>query len=476
MKVNSLILFVGLLHPLVVGGVPDISMDIARFKTSYGTYLEISLYIDGASLACDATQGRIHGISYTLMIRDEENQIVTGDRFQLTRMGCPADDLIDVRRFSVAPGQYVIDLEAYDVLDTSQQITISQQFTIDAVTHKPGLSDLQLMSVIRPDAGEESALTKSGLYMEPLPFGLYYPALDQLLIYLETYDTESLSGQAYLQYTIRPTKGDIPVPVVTYKKVRKDPIAAQVLQLDISQLISGPYTVEAALYDGDKQIIAARKALFSRYNPKGDSIFMETSMMQLDLGFVQSIPLDSLDYALKAMAPIVSSQEVDIMNALLQKGNEKSKRFFIHRYWTQQSGKLAGPAYHSYMKVARVVDASYRSGFGFGFETDRGHIFLKYGKPDDIIEVEDEPSAPPYEIWFYNHFPATRQANVRFLFYNPSLTRNGHRLLHATAIGEIRNDRWEIELYRDATLETPGVNERVMGDNVHRNARRYFEY
>jgi GWxTD domain-containing protein len=163
------------------------------------------------------------------------------------------------------------------------------------------------------------------------------------------------------------------------------------------------------------------------------------------------------------------------MNALLQKGSAKSKQFFIHRYWSEQAGKFADQAFASYMSVAKIVDKMYRSGFGYGFETDRGHVFLKYGRPDDIIEVEDEPSAPPYEIWFYNQFPATHQNNVRFLFYNPSLATNGFTLLHSTAIGEVRNDRWEVELYKDATLEAPAVDQKVMGDNVHRNARKYFE-
>ncbi|MEO6130462.1 MAG: GWxTD domain-containing protein, partial [Saprospiraceae bacterium] len=147
-----------------------------------------------------------------------------------------------------------------------------------------------------------------------------------------------------------------------------------------------------------------------------------------------------------------------------------------HQYWAKLAGKYAQQAYDAYMKVAKVVDENYRSGFGYGFETDRGHIFLKYGKPDDIIDVEDEPSAPPYEIWFYSTFPTTHQNNVRFLFYNPSLARNGFTLLHSTAIGETKNEKWEIELYRDATLETPGVNATQMGDNVYRNARKYFEH
>ena len=71
------------------------------------------------------------------------------------------------------------------------------------------------------------------------------------------------------------------------------------------------------------------------------------------------------------------------------------------------------------MKVAEKVDLYFKSGFGYGFETDRGYTYLKYGPPADIVTVEDEPSAPPYEIWVYYDFPMTSQSNVKFLFYNP---------------------------------------------------------
>ena len=61
------------------------------------------------------------------------------------------------------------------------------------------------------------------------------------------------------------------------------------------------------------------------------------------------------------------------------------------------------------MEVAKAVDRLYKSGFGYGFETDRGNIFMKYGKPNDIVTVENDPSAPPYEMWVYNDFPKTKQ-------------------------------------------------------------------
>ncbi len=70
----------------------------------------------------------------------------------------------------------------------------------------------------------------------------------------------------------------------------------------------------------------------------------------------------------------------------------------------------------SYMKVARTVDETFSQVLGMVLKLTEAMIFLKYGNPNDVITVEDEPSAPPYEIWFYNTFPATHQTNVRFLF------------------------------------------------------------
>jgi hypothetical protein len=90
---------------------------------------------------------------------------------------------------------------------------------------------------------------------------------------------------------------------------------------------------------------------------------------------------------------------------------------------------------------------------GYGFETDRGNIFMKYGAPNDVVSVEDEPSAPPYEIWIYYSFPVTAQFDVKFLFYSPELA-NSYNLLHSTCENEINNPAWEQILYKSALSES----------------------
>ena len=130
------------------------------------------------------------------------------------------------------------------------------------------------------------------------------------------------------------------------------------------------------------------------------------------------------------------------------------------------------------MEVARAVDNQFNSGLGHGFESDRGFIFLKYGRPTNLISVSDEPDAAPYEIWFYDQFPFTNQSDVKFLFYNPSYADGQYQLLHSNARGEINDPGWQIKLYQNIDprdiIGNDHLNASEVRDGNNRNAARYF--
>ena len=98
---------------------------------------------------------------------------------------------------------------------------------------------------------------------------------------------------------------------------------------------------------------------------------------------------------------------------------------------------------------------------------------MKYGRPDDIVTEENELNAPPYEIWIYYELARTRERNVKFLFYNPTLATGGYQLLHSTSRYELQNANWEQELYRDAVQPiSSGVDANSM--SFTKRAREYF--
>jgi GWxTD domain-containing protein len=164
------------------------------------------------------------------------------------------------------------------------------------------------------------------------------------------------------------------------------------------------------------------------------------------------------------------------MNFMIKEAPIQAQRKFLLNFWNENAPTSPEFSYQKYMEVVNAIDKEYNSNVGYGFETDRGYIFLRYGQPSNILNVDTEPDSYPYEIWYYHYLKETNQTNVRFIFYNKSLVHNDFSILHSTCIGEKQNPAWEIELYRKG-LEVPITNSidgTTVGDGWQRNAKRYF--
>ncbi|MFN5630249.1 MAG: hypothetical protein ACK48W_13295, partial [Bacteroidota bacterium] len=79
-----------------------------------------------------------------------------------------------------------------------------------------------------------------------------------------------------------------------------------------------------------------------------------------------------------------------------------------------------------------------------GLQTDRVRVYLKYLKPYLLHQHQNDSGVYPYEIWQY--YKLNNRTNRRFIFYNPELATNRWILLHSDAIGETRDDRWQLKL------------------------------
>jgi GWxTD domain-containing protein len=149
----------------------------------------------------------------------------------------------------------------------------------------------------------------------------------------------------------------------------------------------------------------------------------------------------------------------------------------LFKYWATKNPNDPKTTYEAYMTIVNAIDKMYNTGFGYGFETDRGYVYLKYGRPDDMQTFSNDAVAPPYEVWQYNDFPLTGQKNVKFLFYNQTLVANDFRILHSNARGEISNPRWKTVLYGGARDQQVGnsIDGTEMKDNFGRNVGRILE-
>jgi GWxTD domain-containing protein len=393
------------------------------------------------------------------------------------------EHLLDVKRFMLKPGAYTLEVLVTDLNNPESKDVYTTTVTAEVPPSKTYLSEVQLLRSYRPD-NSESPFTKNGFYLEPLPFNFYDRGATRLLFYAETYHSLAHLGadNTYLvRYVIEQELGNGATKLISMGNQRKkaSPIDAVLVQMDISKLESGNYSLKVELRNNSNELLAERKVIFQRSNPFLNLAETELTDEVLQKQFTEQLTEQDLVFCLRGIAALQKGTDNETVRNILQTKDPKAMRFFVFKHFMGVDPNNPEQAYTSYVNTLKQVDDRFHSGFRYGFETDRGVAFMKYGRPDDFVHVEDEPSAPPYEIWIYYNFPATNQKNVKFLFYNPTLAGEDYILLHSTARGEINNPKWERTLYaRNAGEEYDGDNYHDatrMQDNLNRNARRYFE-
>lgn len=450
------------------------SVEVYSFYSGSAPYVEVFFYIIG-NTTVDSTGDRSVEILYHFT---DSSGAATGDKYNLNIIaGQGSEDFMDLRRHYLTPGTYIFSAIIRDRNSVGEILSFEKSITIREFSESANLGGLQILASANPTQDRDK-WTKIGRRCIPMPLNYCHKDIDKFSVYTEFYNSDKiLQDDFYLRFSVVTDleKSDEAV-LRSYKRVSPAAVIPVLIGFDVSALCTGKYFVVAEAFDRNDQLLDRAQVDLYRNNPEADSMLIRDFETYYAHSFTHALNDDSVAYALRALASKVSITEVQVLNDLVKRGEPDMQRRFIHRYWVEEAPADPEKAFREYMEVAETVDELFGSGFGYGFETDRGRIFMRYGAPDDQISVEDEPSAPPYEIWIYYDFPVTSQSNVKFLFYDPSLS-NQFELLHSTAIGEIQNASWEQMLYRDAVTETDAgdfIDSKPVDDNFHRNAKRYF--
>ena len=447
--ITSLLLFFFGLQLLAV----EASISIYKFKGPALPYIEISTNFIGKSISTRAvdTIGKQSSVQVTTLFV-QNDQIIKADKYVLNGplVAQPAD-FFDVKRYSLAPGRYRLVTHIVDLNDTTNVMNSSIDFDLYFERGKTLFSDIQLLSDVHKSE-VENPLVKNGFYMEPVAGNYYSKQLSSLFGYLELYDLQETPHNRVTVCSYIESTGKDARKLEEYnscKNYRVQSIIPVIVQKNINKLPSGNYNLVMELRDSNNLILYDRKVFFQRNNPPADIAALKVDQASYEKSFIAKLEDQEVQYSLRALGSVVPVSDVDILNSMIASKNYEPKRKFLYNYWSNYDPVNTEKTYQQFMKLAREVDAAYISGFGYGFETDRGRIWIKYGPPNDKISVEEDPNAPPYEIWVYNEFPKTKQRVVKFLFYNPSLG-NDYILLHSNCRAEINNPRWQKELYKGA--------------------------
>jgi GWxTD domain-containing protein len=444
----------------------DAHLSVYTFDSDQGAYAEICLYINANELErnmIDSVRGQ-SAVEYTLLVTNVETEkLVYGDRFRLSGpVSESSENFFDIRRFPVENGEYIVEYEVSDAANPDRMLSGSTEFKIQFSPNTLAFSSLQLLFSAERAVGEESRFVKSGHRMEVAPLNYFPPGIDQLYFYTEIYGLPNVFKEEdfYALGIELKRRGSNEEMFSTFS--RRAVVETDVIlrSLDISELGSGEYMLRLTAVNRDREELGHASVLFFRNNPILDEELIEEQLVTFEKSFVQELDGGELVYALKAITPVVHPMQMDQLNNILRGKKKSEMRYFLFELWCSIDPYAPENSYEQYMEVARAVDKMYYSGFGRGFETDRGRIFLKYGRPDEIQNVQTETDAPPYEVWSYARLPGTGQTDVQFIFHNPSLAGNMYELLHTNARGELNNPNWIRDLYRNA----PNIHE---GPNYH---------
>lgn len=445
----------------------DASVSFCTFHSEEQNYVEVYMHFVGETLRHKTLEGeKLQAGAEVLIVFKNRlpdgrtgEEIIKIDKFNLD--GPVSDkriDFIDLKRYSLPNGEYQLII---DVVDRENPINKRQFSTPIIMAYEKetlGQSDIQLLAGIK-QADSENSLVKNGVEMEPLPFNWYHKKADELIFYNEIYNSDKVIGDAYfISYSIQGASNkNTGKPILTkYKRLEPATVNPVLQKMDISELPSGNYLFNVEIRDRTKNILSQKALFFQRSNPNADPL-PDTTVTQVVDQFAYALEEDMVEYSIRAISALVPADN-EMLNTVISEENYDAQRIYLQSFWAKQHPEDPRKQYQDFMNVARAVDREFESGFGHGFETARGQIYIKYGQPDDIVRVEDEATAPPYEIWSYNTINRTKQANVRFLFYNPSLSPGNFQLLHSNARGEMNNPQWQLELYREAPNDVEGGN------------------
>jgi len=116
----------------------------------------------------------------------------------------------------------------------------------------------------------------------------------------------------------------------------------------------------------------------------------------------------NLDEALQQLSLIASRKEIDELRSLPPDIQEKRFIEFWNANFPTPGEGVNGKMVEYYNRIAYTNQMF--GGSRPGWNTDRGHVHIIYGQPDEIEKQSFENQGMPYEIWYYNRL------GKRFIF------------------------------------------------------------
>ncbi len=441
-----------------------------------GPYVDLTLYlrpalpkmpVDGLS---ESSRKGDEAVKVEIMIYDQQG-IKAFDKYILRKSTSDSlqengADWADLKRFYLPPGRYGLEVRAISLMDTLDKAVLSKELVIDSVDILPHVSQPVFLHDWQRSTSP-SRWVRSGYRLMVKAGATYQNRSDTLGFYSEIHLDSTKSSRYLLVYSLTNEQGQVVGSRQGF--LRLDPskrVQGFLGVWPLTDLEDGKYQLNLELRDSANSLVQRRarslelwssvlwaEAISSDSAAHGQVSGNSTKVFQgLELHDWEQY-LNRLDgkgkrKQISSLRPICDPGQRLTLDRLTGQNppDEQAILSFVQFFWKQRTGDMNMVSQWSdYQIDVNKTISLFSSRITPGYETERGRVYLQYGPPNTRTVIDNEPSAYPYEVWWY--YQIKGQRNVRFVFYNPDMVTNDYALLHSDAFGENSDPQWRLQLF-----------------------------
>jgi GWxTD domain-containing protein len=454
-------------------------------------YLETYLTISGNSVKFSPSEGGYQAsinVSWKIL---KGTEVVKASNYNL--MSPKVSDtlhppsFIDNQRFSLENGQYTLELVVSDNAFPDKKTTHIEKISILYKRDKQIYSsDIQILESFSKTS-TPSVTSKNGYELIPYNINYFPKTQNTLKFYIEAYNTDTVLGKkskfVYSYYIENSESLFKQKDLVGFQKQHANTVNPLLAQLDITQLTSGNYNLVVEVKDSVNIIHLQKKWFFQRQSDSKIDLSIVVSNEPKKVNTVEEFfnsyqSKDTLKQFVECLWPRSSIKEREWQQTQIVKKDPNLMRSYLVDYWKAEAGDSLDPlkTWMTYYQSVLEADALLKCGKQKGYYTDRGRVYLQYGKPNQRNQVNSEPNTYPYEIWQYYRLydKATGRffTNKKFVFVNFAIADNCYQLIHSDVKGEMYDERWKFKIMNRSqqsnNLDETNPN-KTYGSNIDEN-------
>jgi GWxTD domain-containing protein len=346
---------------------------------------------------------------------------------------------------SVMPGRYRI---VVSVRDSVSGRTASAETEVVGFASAPSVSDLLLASEMRVVAPNDTVTLPGEVSRGNVRF-ITSPDLKldglrpNLAFLMEAYTTAEAGATTRLEirnragtetvYRLAPFEQTIPAGGgVIRGSIPLEGIPEGDYQVVASITLAGQTTERIGTFGVGSLEAAMARNIASRNAQRG-----------MDEAYFGALSEEELDAAAEVLEVIAKPSDLAVYKASGDGAlTVSAKRQFLIQFWADRDLDKATPANETRMAFYDAIE--YANGaYGEagrnarpGWKTDRGRIFVRYGRPNDQTSFPAANRAPPFEIWRYT------QGRMRFYIFADQQNFGNFRLIKTNDLQESSASNW----------------------------------